>query len=75
MLLLLAEQHCTCMVSCHELPDQLQGCHVWQVVTLHHDGEGTVIEDPAVIGEGGLLQEHLAAFRLCPEGYRYLLSP
>ena len=45
---------------------------VWQVVTIHHGAEdnGMVMEDPSVIGEGGLLQEHLPAFRLFPEGYR-----
>ena len=38
---------------------------------MHRDREGLVLGDPAVLGEGALLQEQLPAFRLCPEGFRW----
>ena len=63
-------QRCLAAITAVMLMPLLRAVAVGQVVTLHQDGEGSVIEDPSVIGEGGLLQEHLAAFRLCPEGYR-----
>ena len=46
-----------------------------QVVSLHREVEGVVTGDPAVLGEGALLQEHLPAFTLVPEGYRCAPAP
>lgn len=42
-----------------------------QVVSLYKDVEGRLYPDPSVLNEGALLQEHLPAFRLCPQGYRH----
>ena len=41
---------------------------------MHREVDGVISGDPSVLGEGALLQEHLPAFSLCPEGYRYSCS-